>query len=380
MGGCSADRGRIDSTALTPGRNPRTMASSKWHVASESLVESPYAWRRLAVSLALSTIGGVGLWSVVVVLPAVQTEFDVARGSASLPYTATMLGFALGGILMGRLADRLGIVIPLVLASIALGLGYLLAAQAPSLGQFALAQGLVIGMFGSSVTFAPLVADVSHWFTRRRGIAVAICASGNYLAGTVWPPILQHFAATRGWRPTMVGVGLFCAVTMLPLTMALRRRSPVAHGPVSTAVAAAEGTAAARVPCSPAGAADGRGPGMLRRHVDAPGAHRGVRERPWPRSGARRQDALRDAGPGRREPPRLRLDRRPGWRGPHPAPGIGAAMPDARALPAVQRPRLALRRLRPLRPVAGRHRAGLRHHRARVLRAPRSRAPGSAAW
>ncbi len=204
-------------------------------------MESAYAWRRLAVSLALSTIGGVGLWSVVVVLPAVQTEFDVARGSASLPYTATMLGFALGGILMGRLADRFGIVVPLVVASIALGVGYLLAAQAPSLGHFALAQGLAIGMFGSSVTFAPLVADVSHWFTRRRGIAVSICASGNYLAGTVWPPILQHFTATRGWRPTMVGVGLFCVLTMLPLTLALRRRSPVAHGVVPTAIAVGGG-------------------------------------------------------------------------------------------------------------------------------------------
>ena len=195
------------------------------------LVESAYAWRRLAASLALSTIGGVGLWSVVVVLPAVQAEFGVARGSASLPYTATMLGFALGGILMGRLADRFGIVVPLVVSSIALSLGYLLAAWSPGLGQFALVQGLVIGLLGSSVTFAPLVADVSHWFTRRRGIAVSICASGNYLAGTVWPPILQHFTATRGWRPTMVGVGVFCALTMLPLTLTLRRRSPVGHGP-----------------------------------------------------------------------------------------------------------------------------------------------------
>jgi MFS family permease len=215
------------------------MIVMRQRAASESLVESAYAWRRLAVSLALSTIGGVGLWSVVVVLPAVQAEFDVARGSASLPYTATMLGFAVGGILMGRLADRFGIVIPLVVASIGLSVGYLLAAQAPGLGQFALAQGLAIGLLGSSVTFAPLVADVSHWFTRRRGIAVAICASGNYLAGTVWPPVLQHFTATRGWRPTMVGVGVFCALTMLPLTLALRRRSPVAPAVVPTAAAAA---------------------------------------------------------------------------------------------------------------------------------------------
>jgi len=205
---------------------------------SAALVESGYAWRRLAASLALSTIGGVGLWSVVVVLPAVQAEFDVARGSASLPYTATMLGFAVGGILMGRLADRFGIVVPLVVSSIALSLGYGLAAQAPGLAQFALVQGLVIGALGSSVTFAPLVADVSHWFTRRRGMAVSICASGNYLAGTVWPPVLQHFTATRGWRPTMVGVGAFCLLTMLPLTFLLRRRAPVAHAPVATGAAA----------------------------------------------------------------------------------------------------------------------------------------------
>jgi MFS family permease len=214
------------------------MIAGRSRTDSAALVETAYAWRRLAASLALSTIGGVGLWSVVVVLPAVQAEFGVARGSASLPYTATMLGFALGGILMGRLADRFGIVVPLVLSSISLSLGYVLTGYAPGLAQFALIQGVVIGMLGSSVTFAPLVADVSHWFTRRRGIAVSICASGNYLAGTVWPPVLQHFSATRGWRPTMVGVGAFCAMTMLPLTLALRRRAPVAHGPISPPAAA----------------------------------------------------------------------------------------------------------------------------------------------
>jgi MFS family permease len=224
------------------------MVASNAAVASELLVETAYAWRRLVASLALSTIGGVGLWSVVVVLPAVQAEFDIARGSASLPYTATMLGFAVGGILMGRLADRFGVVVPLFVSSIALGVGYLLAAQSSSLGAFALTQGLLIGLLGSSVTFGPLVADVSHWFTRRRGIAVSICASGNYLAGTVWPPILQHFTATLGWRRTMVGIGIFCISSMLPLTFLLRRRAPVGHG--SAAVAAAA-TASGRAELSP---------------------------------------------------------------------------------------------------------------------------------
>jgi MFS family permease len=209
-------------------------------MSSPPLVESAYAWRRLAAALALSAIGGVGLWSVVVVLPAVQAEFGVARGSASLPYTTTMLGFAAGGLLMGRVADRFGIARPLAAGAVALSLGFVLTAQAASLGQFALAQGLVIGFLGSSVTFGPLVADISHWFTRHRGIAVSVCASGNYLAGAVWPPILQHFTATQGWRPTLVGVGLFCAITMLPLTLALRRPSPIAHEPILAGTSAGE--------------------------------------------------------------------------------------------------------------------------------------------
>lgn len=74
--------------------------------AAKADIDGAYAWRRLLVSLLLSTIGGIGLWSVVVALPTVQAEFGVQRGTASLPYTMTMLGIAIGGIGMGRLADR----------------------------------------------------------------------------------------------------------------------------------------------------------------------------------------------------------------------------------------------------------------------------------
>jgi MFS family permease len=188
--------------------------------------ESTYAWLRLAASLALSSIGTVGMWSVAVVLPAVQTEFEVARSTASLPYTLTMLGFGFGGILMGRLADRFGIVVPVVLGTVMLAAGFAAAAYSSSLWQFALAQGLLIGMLGSSASFAPLVADTSLWFTRRRGIAVAIVASGNYVAGAIWPPVIQHFVETAGWRHAYLGAGAFCLVTMLPLALALRRRPP----------------------------------------------------------------------------------------------------------------------------------------------------------
>jgi MFS family permease len=143
-----------------------------------SEAETPYAWLRLAVGLALSTVGGVGMWSVVVALPAVQAEFGAARGDASLSYTLTMIGFGLASVVMGRLADRFGIMFPVIVGTIALALGFAAAAAAGSLWLYALAQGLLIGV-GSAATFAPLLAHVSLWFIRRRGIAVALFASGN---------------------------------------------------------------------------------------------------------------------------------------------------------------------------------------------------------
>jgi MFS family permease len=188
--------------------------------------ESGYAWLRLGVSLLLMTLGGSGMYAVTVVLPRVQADFGVDRGDASLPYTLTMLGFGVGGIAMGRLADRFGVMWPLLLGSTGLGAGFIVAGLSGNLLQFSLAQGLLLGLFGTAATFAPLVADTSMWFTRRRGIALAICMSGNYLAGAVWPPVMQHFIDSVGWRPTYIGIGIFCLATMLPLALVYKRRPP----------------------------------------------------------------------------------------------------------------------------------------------------------
>lgn len=187
-------------------------------------IESPYAWTRLIVSLLLMTIGGSGMYSVTVVLPQIQAEFGVSRSDASLPYTLTMIGFGFGGILMGRLSDRFGVITPIVVGTLGLASGFILAGMANSLWQFVVIQGLLIGLLGTAATFAPLVADTSQWFTRRRGIAVAICMSGNYLAGAVWPPVMQYFIDTVGWRHTYVGIGVFCVLSMMPLALVYRRR------------------------------------------------------------------------------------------------------------------------------------------------------------
>src|SRR5215475_5086860 len=119
-------------------------------------IESAYAWLRLATSLALGTIGCIGMWSFVVALPSVQADFGVARGDASLPFTLTMIGFGLGGVVMGRLADRRGIVWPATCGALALACGYVLSGFTDGIGQFAVTQALI--GFGSSATFGPLMS------------------------------------------------------------------------------------------------------------------------------------------------------------------------------------------------------------------------------
>ncbi|MBX3605707.1 MAG: MFS transporter [Piscinibacter sp.] len=190
------------------------------------------------------TIGSAGMYVVAVVLPAVQAEFGVARADASLPYTAMMIGFGLGGVLMGRLADRFGVLVPLLIGAAGLGGGFALAAASGGIGSFALAHGVLLGLFGCSATFAPLVADTSLWFVRRRGIAVAICASGNYLAGALWPPIVQHFVELVGWRSTYLGLAGLSVVALPLLALALRARPPA---PVAGAAPAAQAAASSAV-------------------------------------------------------------------------------------------------------------------------------------
>lgn len=200
--------------------------------ASSPGIDSAYAWMRLGISVLLATIGGVGMWAVVVVLPAVQAEFGVDRAAASMPYTATMVGFAAGNVLVGRAIDRMGYWIPALIASVALGAGFLLASLTSSILQFTLVQGLLIGV-GTSAIFGPLIADISHWFNRRRGVAVTAAAAGNYLAGAIWPLAMPFVMQAEGWRFTYAAIGVVCLATMVPLILLLRRGAPRAAAPGS---------------------------------------------------------------------------------------------------------------------------------------------------
>ena len=192
-----------------------------------SLVDSRYAWLRLGMALLLGTVGSVGMWSYVVALPAVQTAFAATRADASVPYTFAMAGFAVGNLILGRLADRYGILVPILVSIVSLGFGYVAAGFAPTLWLLCAAH-LLIG-FGSAASFGPLIADLSHYFEKRRGIAIAIVAAGNYVGGAIWPPVISHFIASDGWRATHIGVGIFCVLAMPPLALMFRRR-PDLHG------------------------------------------------------------------------------------------------------------------------------------------------------
>lgn len=194
--------------------------------AAADAIDSSYAWLRLAINVAIGTVGGVGMWSIVVAMPAIQAEFGSDRGSASLPFTLLMLGLAPGTVLMGKLADRFGVVVPLMLGCVMLATGYFLSALATSMTMLMLIFGLFIGMLGTSAFFAPLMTDISFWFQKRRGLAIGLCASGNYFAGAIWPPAIEHFIALYGWRATHLGIGAICLCIILPLALLLRRKPP----------------------------------------------------------------------------------------------------------------------------------------------------------
>ncbi len=189
-----------------------------------TILDSRASWIRLSLSLMVSLIGNVGMWAIIVIMPAMQAEFGVDRADAAIPYTLTMLGFALGNFLIGRAVDRYGVALSLAASAILMALGFGAAALAPNIATLSALQ-FFIG-FGTATSFGPLIADVSQWFLKRRGIAVGIIASGNYLSGAIWPLILADILAGPGWRTAYLVIAASALLVMLPLTWVLRKPLP----------------------------------------------------------------------------------------------------------------------------------------------------------
>lgn len=205
-------------------------------MSSSDIHDSRYSWLRLLVTLVIGTMANVGIWAVIVIMPAVEAEFGAGRAEAAMPYMLTMIGFAVGNLLIGRLVDRFGVTVALIGAAFGIAAGFALSTLATSMTMLSLAH-LLLGL-ATAVGFGPLIADISHWFMKRRGIAVALVASGNYLSGALWPTLLADMLADSGWRQVYLFLAVITLVVVIPLSFLLRRRVPIeAHGMAEAASA-----------------------------------------------------------------------------------------------------------------------------------------------
>ena len=184
--------------------------------------DSLYSWTRLFIALLLATVGNIGMWVVVIVLPDIQQEFKIDRGTASIPFALTMVGFAIGNWVMGHVVDRYGITKTIILAATVNTAGYIAAMYVNNVYSLSILQ-FFIGL-GTAAAFGPLIADTSHWFLKRRGIAVALIASGHYFSGAIWPPLFNSTLQSDGWRDVYWILALSTVFIMIPLSFLLTKK------------------------------------------------------------------------------------------------------------------------------------------------------------
>ena len=184
--------------------------------------DSIYSFVRLIITLFIAIIGNAGMWAIVVIMPDIGNEFQVSRATLSFPYILTMVGFALGNVFLGRFVDRVGITQAIIFASFLNFIGFAGAALFDSFFIFTFFH-LIVGL-GTAVSFGPLLADISLWFKRFRGIAVAIAASGNYISGAIFPFLLGGVIADYGWRGSYYALSIASIGLLLPAGFFLKRR------------------------------------------------------------------------------------------------------------------------------------------------------------
>jgi MFS family permease len=193
-----------------------------------SSVEQPYGWVVVVVSMTMMAVALGAPYLVVVALKPIAAEFGWPRAVPSLCYALVLLGAGLGGLVMGRWADRTGIAAPALVGALGIASGAWWASTADGMLALYLSHGLLMGFLGNGAFIAPLLAHASHWFDRRRGIAIALVASGQNLAGAVWPPALRYLTDSYGWRQAFAIYALIAFATLLPLSLVMRRPPPTA--------------------------------------------------------------------------------------------------------------------------------------------------------
>jgi MFS family permease len=189
-----------------------------------------YGWLVVFASMAMMAVGAGAPYTVVVALKPIAAEFGWPRAVPSLCYSLVMFGAGVGGLVMGRWADRGSVLPPALIGAVSLPAGAWLASTGDGIVTLLVAYGLFMGFLGNGAFVAPLLANALRWFDRRRGVAIGIVASGQTLAGALWPPLLRYLNDSLGWRQTLVVYGAIALAILLPLTLVLRLAPPRVEG------------------------------------------------------------------------------------------------------------------------------------------------------
>jgi MFS family permease len=185
--------------------------------------EGTSPWLVAVASLLIIFIGWGAPYLVAVALKPMAADLGAERSVPSLASALAYAGSGVGGIFMGWWADRIGAMWTALFGSIMIGLGALVASGGTE-WQLYIGYGLMIGLLGNAGIFAPLMANTSRLFHRKRGTALALVASGQQVAGAVWPPLFRYGLDVMGWRATLFWYGIFVLLALPPLCLGLRRR------------------------------------------------------------------------------------------------------------------------------------------------------------
>ena len=213
-------------------RPPGTAAARRF----ADSIESRRSWVAACVTLALLSVSYGSPLLIVVGLRPMTQDLATTRQVVALAASLTWVGTGLGGILMGWVAERLGARITVAFGAVMIALGLVVSASG-NIWAILLGHALLVGLLGNGALYPPLLVYVSRWVDLRRGTALALISSGQYIAGMVWPTLFEHAIADHGWRPTMLGFAVVLVIAV-PLTALFLQRPPEAPAPAGFAAAA----------------------------------------------------------------------------------------------------------------------------------------------
>ena len=208
-------------------------------------IESRASWVAASVTLAILSVAYGSTLLIVVGLRVMEHDLGVSRSTLALAGALTWVGTGLGGIVMGWLADRIGVRNSVLMGAVMIALGLALSSTGEIWALY-IGQGVLIGFLGMGAIYPPLLIYVSRWFDRRRGTAIALISSGQYIAGVIWPAVFERLIAGPGWRVTYLGFAGVVLLGVVPLAALSLRPAPDGGGTAAGSIGPKR-AAAARV-------------------------------------------------------------------------------------------------------------------------------------